>query len=115
MCLYKPLRGGILKVCQEFKRNYRIPPLRVVRDIIVTIVFSSINISALLPVDVGTLTNHIKSCVPWLCGDYLLMVDLRFRFCCRVFDLVFLCSLIGNRSSTPLENYCNIFICIVFV
>ena len=31
----------------------------------------------------------------------MLVVDLpRFRFCYRVFDLVFLCCLIGNKTST---------------
>ena len=51
--------------------------------------------------NVGTLPNHIKSCVPWLCSDCLLVVYLlRFRFRCRVFDLVLLCCLISDRSST---------------
>ena len=86
-------------MCQKFKRDSRIP--RVKRDLIVTLVFFSINISPLLPVDVGTLPNHVKSCVSWLCGDSLLVVDLlRFRFCCQVFDLVFLYCLIVDRSST---------------
>ena len=73
------------------------------RDLLVTFIFSSlysIKISPLLPVDVGTLLNHVKSCVSWLCGDCLLVVDLSFRFRCRVFDFVFLCCLIGDKSST---------------
>jgi len=52
-------------------------------------------------VDVGTLPNNVKYCVPWLYGDCLLVVDLlRFRFQCQVFDLVFLCCLINDGSST---------------
>ena len=70
------------------------------------LVFSSlfsIKISPLL-VDVGTLLNHVKSCIPWLCGDCLLVVDLiHFRFRCRVFNSVFLCCLIGDRTSTVPE------------
>ena len=40
--------------------------------------------------DVGILPNHVKSCVSWLCGDCLLVVDfLRFCFRCRVFNSMF--------------------------
>ena len=42
------------------------------RDLLVTHVFSSlfsIKISPLLPVDVGTLSNHVKSSILWLFGD----------------------------------------------
>ena len=48
------------------------------RDLLITLVFSylfSLKISPLLPVDVVTLPNHVKSCIPWLCGDCLLVVD----------------------------------------
>ena len=45
------------------------------------------------------LPNHVKSCVTWLCGDCLLVVDLlRFRTRCRVFNLVFLYCLIGDHQ-----------------
>ena len=74
------------------------------RDLLITLVFStpfSIKISPLLPVDVGTLPNQVKYRVPWLCGNYLLVVDLLcFRFLCRVFNSVFLYCLIGDKSST---------------
>jgi len=55
--------------------------------------------------DVGTLPNHVKSGVLWLRGDfsfnYLLVVDLlRFRFRYWIFNSVFLCCSIGDRSST---------------
>ena len=93
-------------MCQEFKRNSDFHHWELwERDLIVTLAFSSlfsIKISLLLPVDVGTLPNNVKSYVFWLCGDYsfncLLVVDfLRFRFRRRVFDSVFLCCLIGDR------------------
>ena len=74
------------------------------RDLIVTLIFSSlfsIKITPLLPLDVDTLLNHSKSCVSWLCGDFLLVVDLLcFRFHCRAFNSVVLYCLIGNRSLT---------------
>ena len=58
--------------------------------------------------DVGTLPNHVKSYVLWLCGDSfncLLVVDLlRFYFCfrfhCRVFNSVFFLLFDRDRSST---------------
>ena len=60
----------------RIQENFRILPLRVVwereRDLLVTLIFSSmfsIKISPLLPVDVGTLPNHVKSGVFWLSGD----------------------------------------------
>ena len=49
--------------------------------------------------DVGTLPNHDKSCVSWLCGDCLLVVDL-LSFHCRVSNSVLLCCLIGDISLT---------------
>ena len=79
------------------------------RDFLVILVFSSlfsIKFSPLLPMDVGTLPNHVKSCVLWLCGDLVFnclpVVDfLRVR--CRVFNSAFLCCLIGDRSSTQVN------------
>ena len=55
--------------------------------------------------NVGTLSNHVKLGVFfimwWFSFNYLLVVDLlRFRFRCRVFNSVFFCCLIGDRSST---------------
>jgi len=60
-----------LKVCQDFKRNSDSTIESCERDILVTLIFSylfSIKISLLLPVDVGTLLNHVKSGILWLCG-----------------------------------------------
>ena len=66
--------GWSFKGVSRIQENFRIPPLRVVRErsLLVTLVFSSlfsIEISSLLPVDVGTLSNYVKSYFPWLCGD----------------------------------------------
>ena len=80
------------------------------RDLLLTLVFSSlfsIKIFSLLPVDVGTLLNHVKSGVLWLCDDYsfncLLVVDfLRYSFRYGVFHVMILRCMINARSSTPL-------------
>jgi len=90
-------------------KKKRFPPLRVVRErIFVTLVFSSlfwIKISPLLPVDAGTLPNHVKSgislVVCWFSLNCLLMVDLLcFRFRCWVFN-----SMIGDRSQHLLHTH----------
>jgi len=63
--------GVAFNSVSRIQENFRFPPLRIVyvreRDLLVTLIFSSlfsINISPLLSVDVGTLLNHVKSCVP---------------------------------------------------
>ena len=109
-------RGSLLKVFQEVSRiqeNFRFLPLSVMRE------RSSYNSYIFFPVDVDTLSNHVKSCVLWLYGDLvfncLLVVYLqRFCFHCLVFNSVVLYYLIGDRSSTdrsfkyPLGNIENV-------
>ena len=90
-------------MCQQEKR---FSPLRVIREnILVTIIFSSlfsIKKISLLPVDVGTLLNHVKSGVSWflvvISFFYLLAGDPLQSFCCRADNSVFLYCLIGDRS-----------------
>ena len=84
MPIYKPLGGMTFQRCVKNSRefqNFTIESCK--RDLLVTLIYSflfSIKIFP-FPVDVGTLSNRVKSCVPWLCGDCLLVVDLlRFRF-----------------------------------
>ena len=104
----KPL-GVAFQRCVKNSREFQNFTIESCKRDLVTLVFSSLFSIKIfsLPVDVGTLPNHVKSCVPWLYGDCLLVVDLLcFRFRCQVFDLVFLCCLIGDRSSTDLYWKC---------
>ena len=57
--------SGLLKVCEEFKRNFVSTIESYERDLIVTLIFSSlfsVKIFSFLSVGVGTLSNDVKSC-----------------------------------------------------
>ena len=105
---YINLRGWPVEGVLRIQENFRFSPMRVMRErsSYNSCIFFSISNQDLSspPMNVGTLSNHVKSSVffiMWLFSiNYLLVVDLlRFRFRCRFFNSVFFYCLIGDRST----------------